>query len=41
MGNFIAYDAGTGKIVWSKPEKFSVWSGALVDSRRSVVLRHA
>ncbi|MBK4734947.1 methanol/ethanol family PQQ-dependent dehydrogenase [Noviherbaspirillum sp. DKR-6] len=29
MGNFIAYDAGTGKIVWSKPEKFSVWSGAL------------
>jgi PQQ-dependent dehydrogenase (methanol/ethanol family) len=29
MGNFIAWDAGTGKIVWSKPEKFSVWSGAL------------
>jgi glucose dehydrogenase len=29
MGNFIAFDAGTGKIVWSKPEKFSVWSGAL------------
>ena len=29
MANFIAWDAGTGKIVWSKPEKFSVWSGAL------------
>jgi PQQ-dependent dehydrogenase (methanol/ethanol family) len=29
MGNFIAWDAGTGKIVWSKSEKFSVWSGAL------------
>ena len=29
MGNFIAWDAGTGKIVWSIPEKFSVWSGAL------------
>ncbi len=29
MGNFIAWDATTGKIVWSKPEQFSVWSGAL------------
>ncbi len=29
MGTFIAWDAGSGKIVWSKPEKFSVWSGAL------------
>jgi PQQ-dependent dehydrogenase (methanol/ethanol family) len=29
MGNFIAWDAGKGKIVWSDPEKFSVWSGAL------------
>ncbi len=29
MGNFIAWDAGTGKIVWSLPEKFSVWSGPL------------
>ena len=29
MGNFIAWDAGEGKIVWSKPERFSVWSGAL------------
>ena len=30
MGNFIAWDAGTGKIVQSKAEKFSVWSGVLV-----------
>src|SRR5216110_2847623 len=30
MGNFIAWDAGTGKIVQSHAEKFSVWSGALV-----------
>jgi lanthanide-dependent methanol dehydrogenase len=29
MGNFIAWNPGTGKIVWSKPERFSVWSGAL------------
>ena len=29
LGNFIAFDAGTGKIVWSDPEPFSVWSGAL------------
>jgi lanthanide-dependent methanol dehydrogenase len=29
MGNFIAWDAGSGKIVKSHPEKFSVWSGAL------------
>ncbi|MFA7305427.1 MAG: methanol/ethanol family PQQ-dependent dehydrogenase [Hyphomicrobium sp.] len=29
MGNFIAWDAAQGKIVWSKPEQFSVWSGAL------------
>jgi lanthanide-dependent methanol dehydrogenase len=29
MGNFIAWDARTGKIAWSKPELFSVWSGAL------------
>jgi len=29
MGNFIAWDASKGKIVWSKPERFSVWSGAL------------
>jgi lanthanide-dependent methanol dehydrogenase len=29
MGNFIAWDARTGKIVWSTKEKFSVWSGAL------------
>jgi glucose dehydrogenase len=29
MGNYITWDAGTGKIVQSKPEKFSVWSGSL------------
>ena len=30
MGNFIAWDNINGKIVKSRPEKFSVWSGALV-----------
>ncbi|WP_137113851.1 methanol/ethanol family PQQ-dependent dehydrogenase [Mesorhizobium sp. GR13] len=29
MGNFIAWDASKGEIVWSVPEQFSVWSGAL------------
>jgi PQQ-dependent dehydrogenase (methanol/ethanol family) len=29
LGNFIAWDAAKGKIVWSNPEPFSVWSGAL------------
>ncbi len=29
LGNFIAWDAGQGKILWSVPEPFSVWSGAL------------
>ncbi|GEO87294.1 MULTISPECIES: lanthanide-dependent methanol dehydrogenase XoxF5 [Alphaproteobacteria] len=29
MGNFIAWDGKEGKIKWSLPEKFSVWSGAL------------
>jgi PQQ-dependent dehydrogenase (methanol/ethanol family) len=29
MGNFVAWDAKTGKIVWSNKEQFSVWSGAL------------
>jgi lanthanide-dependent methanol dehydrogenase len=29
MGNFIAWDGSNGKIVWSIPEQFSVWSGAL------------
>ncbi len=29
MGNFIAWDAAKGEIVWSKPEQFSVWSGVL------------
>jgi lanthanide-dependent methanol dehydrogenase len=32
MGNFIAWDGKTGKIVWSKKEPFSVWSGALSTS---------
>lgn len=29
MGNMIAWDASTGKIVWSIPEQYSVWSGVL------------
>jgi PQQ-dependent dehydrogenase (methanol/ethanol family) len=29
MGNFIAWDNKTGKIVWSDPEQFSAWGGAL------------
>jgi len=29
MGTFIAWDATKGEIVWSNPELFSVWSGAL------------
>ena len=29
MGNFIAWDPVQARIVWSKPERFSVWSGAL------------
>jgi len=29
LGNFVAWDAGTGKVVWSDAEPFSVWSGAL------------
>jgi alcohol dehydrogenase (cytochrome c) len=29
LGNFIAWDPSNGKIVWSDPEPFSVWSGAL------------
>jgi PQQ-dependent dehydrogenase (methanol/ethanol family) len=29
LGNFIAWDPIKGKIVWSKPEAFMVWSGAL------------
>jgi PQQ-dependent dehydrogenase (methanol/ethanol family) len=32
MGNFIAWDAKTGKIAWSIKEQFSVWSGALATS---------
>ena len=29
MGNFIAWNAVEGRIEWSLPEQFSVWSGAL------------
>ncbi|MBL1319550.1 MAG: methanol/ethanol family PQQ-dependent dehydrogenase [Methylophaga sp.] len=29
LGNFIAFDARVGKIVWSNPERFSAWGGAL------------
>ena len=29
LGNFIAWDAAKGEILWSVPEPFSVWSGAL------------
>ena len=29
MGNFIAWDATKGKIVWSNKEQFSAWGGAL------------
>jgi PQQ-dependent dehydrogenase (methanol/ethanol family) len=29
LGNFIAWDAGSGKIVWSDPEPFSAWGGAV------------
>jgi PQQ-dependent dehydrogenase (methanol/ethanol family) len=29
MGNFIAWDNKTGKIVWSNKEQFSAWGGAL------------
>ena len=29
MGNFIAWDTKTGKIVWSDKEQFSAWGGAL------------
>lgn len=32
LGNFIAYDVNKGKIVWSDPEPFSVWSGALASA---------
>lgn len=29
LGVFTAWDAGEGKVVWTIPERFSVWSGAL------------
>jgi lanthanide-dependent methanol dehydrogenase len=32
LGNFIAYDVNSGKIAWTVPETFSVWSGALSTS---------
>ena len=32
MGNYIAWDARVGKIVWSKPELFSVWSGGFASA---------
>jgi len=32
MGNFIAWDPLKGEIVWSIPERFAVWSGALATS---------
>jgi PQQ-dependent dehydrogenase (methanol/ethanol family) len=32
MGNFIAWDGKTGKIVWSDKEQFSAWGGALATS---------
>jgi len=36
LGNFIAWDADNGKIVWSIPERFSVWSGALTTATNVV-----
>jgi len=29
LGNFIAWDGAKGKVVWSRSERFSVWSGGL------------
>ena len=40
LGNFIAWDAAKGEIVWSVPEPFSVWSGALATGGGVVFLRH-
>jgi PQQ-dependent dehydrogenase (methanol/ethanol family) len=37
LGNFIAYDVNTGKIKWSNPETFSVWSGALATAGNVVM----
>jgi lanthanide-dependent methanol dehydrogenase len=36
MGNFIAWNGVKGKIVWSDPEQFSVWSGVLVTASNLV-----
>ena len=41
MGNFIAWDGTKGKIVWSDPEQFSVWSRRAGDGWRRCLLRHA
>lgn len=32
LGQFTAFDSKTGKIVWTKDEPFSVWSGAVATS---------
>ena len=40
LGNFIAWDAGKGEIVWSIPEPFSVWSGALATAGGVVFYGH-
>jgi len=37
MGAFIAWDNLKGKIAWSNPERFSVWSGALATAGDVVV----
>ena len=39
MGNFIAWDGKTGKIVWSNKEQFSAWGNG--NGRQRGVLRHA
>jgi lanthanide-dependent methanol dehydrogenase len=36
LGNFIAWDADAGKIKWSIPERFSVWSGVLTTATNVV-----
>ena len=41
LGNFIAWDAGTGKIVWSDPGAVLGVVGRAGDGRRRRVLRHA
>jgi hypothetical protein len=41
MGNFIAWDARTGKIARSVKEQFSVWSGALATAGGAMQLLQA